>query len=314
MRLLMLMDPIASINTKKDSSFAMLLEAQRRGYDLGYITMDRIWLQDGRTFAEVAWITVDDNTTDWFAEKRRETGPLDELGDFLLMRKDPPFDLEYINATYMLDRAKSHGLPVFNEPQALRDANEKIFTAWFPQCCPPTLVTRSGARIREFASDQQHIIVKPVDGMGGESIFKTSSDDPNLNVIVESVSKHGQRYIMCQKYIPEISSGDKRILMVHGKPVPYALARIPSDQDFRGNLAKGGRGEGVPLSERDQWIAAQVAPELIKRGIVFAGLDVIGDYLTEVNVTSPTCIRELDAQFDLNISGMLFEEIESLLQ
>jgi glutathione synthase len=221
--------------------------------------------------------------------------------------------MEYVHDTYVLERAEAAGAMVINRPQALRDANEKAFTAWFPQCCPETLIARDPSVLREFVMQQRSAIIKPLSGMGGESIFRVAHDDLNLNVILETVGESGDALIMAQRYIPEISSGDKRILLINGEPVPYALARIPSAEDFRGNLAKGGTGEGVPLSERDLWICEQVGPELRSRGVIFAGIDVIGDYLTEINVTSPTCIRELDALYGLNIAGQMFDCIESML-
>ena len=267
---------------------------------------------DGRAFGRMRPLSVRDDPSGWFELGQAEDQPLADL-DVILMRKDPPFDMEYINDTYVLDRAEAEGVVVVNRPNSLRDANEKAFTAWFPECCPPTLMARDPARLREFVMEQEVAIVKPMDGMGGESIFIARADDKNLNVILETVGEHGHRLIMAQRYIPEISAGDKRILLIDGEAVPYALARLPSDDDFRGNLAKGGVGEGVELSERDHWICQQVGPELQRRGVIFAGLDVIGDYLTEINVTSPTCIRELDAIYGLHIAGQLFDAIESRL-
>lgn len=229
------------------------------------------------------------------------------------MRKDPPFDQEYVYATYLLERAEERGAYVINKPQSLRDANEKLFTAWFAHCCADTLVTREPFRIREFLSEHQDIIVKPLDGMGGTGIFRVRADDPNFSVITEIMTQYGSRFVMAQKFLPEIVNGDKRILMVNGEPVPYCLARIPAQGETRGNLAAGGRGEGRALTERDRWLAAQVGPTLREKGLVFVGLDVIGDYLTEINVTSPTCVQELDKQFGLNIAGLLFDHIATVL-
>jgi glutathione synthase len=226
------------------------------------------------------------------------------------MRKDPPFDMEYVYTTYLLERTQAGGVLVVNQPDSLRDANEKLFTAWFPQCTPPTLVTRQAAQIRAFLTEHGDIIVKPLGGMGGQSVFHLRQDDPNVNVVLETMTKRGTRFTMAQRFLPEIAQGDKRILMIDGEPVPYALARIPAPGDSRGNLAAGGRGEGRPLSERDRWICAQVGPTLRARGLVFVGLDVIGDYLTEINVTSPTCIRELDALYDLNIAAQVLDAVE----
>jgi len=306
------MDPISDIKTYKDSTFAMLLESQRRGHEIFYMEPESLFSKDGRTYAEMSRLEVRDNTTDWFTLDAAEISPLDEL-DIVLMRRDPPFDMNYIYASYMLELAESAGTLVINRPQSLRDANEKFFINHFPQCCVPMIITSQSDLIRGFVSQQGRCVVKPLDGMGGESIFQVSESDMNLNVILETITRHDSRPVMAQKYIDEITAGDKRILVVDGEPVPYALARFAGKGDFRGNLAKGGSSKGVPLSERDRWICAQVAPELKKRGILFAGLDVIGDYLSEVNVTSPTCIRELDEEFGLNIAKQLFDAAEEKL-
>ena len=307
------MDPIGEIKTYKDSTFAMLLEAQRRGHMLYYMEPRDIFAEDGRVFAGMQQLEVRDNTTDWFNLASADRKPLDEL-DIVLMRRDPPFDMDYIYTTYMLELAEMAGTLVINQPQSLRDANEKFFINNFPQCCVPMLISSSSNLIREFVSQHGRCVVKPLDGMGGESVFQVSDTDLNLNVILETITRHDSRPVMAQRYIDEISEGDKRILIVNGEPVPYALARYAGKGDFRGNLAKGGSSKGVPLSERDLWICAQVAPELKKRGILFAGLDVIGDWLSEVNVTSPTCIRELDKEFGLNIAGQLFDGVEEMLK
>ena len=305
-----IMDPIAGIATYKDSTFAMLLEAQRRGHEIWYMEPAGLTMRDGIAMGYMQLLEVRDNTDDWFTLGESENRELATL-DFLLMRKDPPFNMDYVYTTYVLDLAEKAGVTVVNRPQALRDANEKCFITQFPQCCVPALITRNSAEIREFVSGHGLSVVKPLDGMGGESIFQVQPDDPNLNVILETITAKNQDLVMVQRYIPEITEGDKRVLVVNGEPVPYALARIPGEGDFRGNLAKGGTGVGVELSDRDRWIVSQVAPELVRRGIMFAGLDVIGDYLTEVNVTSPTCIRELDAQYGLNIAGDLFDALEA---
>ena len=306
------MDPIDGIKTYKDSTFAMLLEAQRRGHALYYMEPGDLFAKDGRVFAGMQQLEVRDNTTDWFSLTPVGSRPLDEL-NIVLMRRDPPFDMDYIYTTYMLELAEKAGTLVINRPQSLRDANEKFFINSFPQCCVPMIISSSSSLIREFVSQQGRCVVKPLDGMGGESIFQVSDTDMNLNVILETITRHNSRPVMAQRYIDEISEGDKRILVINGEPVPYALARFASEGDFRGNLAKGGSSKGVPLSERDRWICSQVAPELKKRGILFAGLDVIGDWLSEVNVTSPTGIRELDEEFGLNIAGLLFDSIEEIL-
>jgi glutathione synthase len=307
------MDPISDIKAYKDSSFAMLLEAQRRGHELYYMEPGDLFAKDGRVFALMQQLVVRDNTTDWFSLTPVGKMSLDEL-DIVLMRRDPPFDMDYIYATYMLELAEKAGTLVINRPQSLRDANEKFFINNFPQCCVPMMISSRSELIREFVSRHGHCVVKPLDGMGGESVFQVSDTDMNLNVILETITRHDVRAVMAQKYIDEISEGDKRILVVNGEPVPYALARFAGKGDFRGNLAKGGSSKGVPLSDRDRWICSQVAPELKKRGILFAGLDVIGDWLSEVNVTSPTCIRELDEEFDLNIASLLFDAAENNLK
>ncbi len=307
------MDPISGIKAYKDSTFAMLLEAQRRGHSLYYMEPGDLYARDGRVFARMQKLAVRDKRTDWFSLSPSGSRSLDEL-DMVLMRRDPPFDMDYIYTTYMLELAEKAGTLVINRPQSLRDANEKFFINNFPQCCVPMLISSSSELIRTFVSQNGHCVVKPLDGMGGESVFQVRESDLNLNVILETITRHDRRPVMAQKFIDEISAGDKRILIVNGEPIPYALARFPGAGDFRGNLAKGGSSKGVPLSERDLWICSQVAPELKQRGILFAGLDVIGDWLSEVNVTSPTCIRELDAEFGLNIAAQLFDAAEEILQ
>lgn len=309
----MVMDSIGHINIKKDTSFAMLLEAQARGWELHYMELNDLFLRNGRAFARTRTLTVQRDPVQWHQFESEQDIPLDEL-DVILMRKDPPFDQEYIYATYLLERAESMGVLVVNKPQSLRDANEKLFTAWFPQCCAETLVARQPARIRAFLQEQGEIILKPLDGMGGTSIFHLRQDDPNLSVILETMTHYNSRYVMAQKYLPAIKDGDKRILVINGVPVPYALARIPAQGETRGNLAAGGRAEGRPLTAQDEWIAQQVGPTLREKGLVFVGLDVIGDKLTEINVTSPTCVQELDRQFGLNIAGLLMDHIESALR
>lgn len=306
--LAMVMDPIASIKTYKDSSFAMLLAAQARGWKLWYLEMADLSLLQGRAYGRLRPLTVVDRKTDFFELGEAVERPLAEM-DALLMRKDPPFDTEYVYATYILERAEAEGLLVVNKPASLRDCNEKLFTAWFPELTPPTLVSRRAEQIRAFYAEHGDIILKPLDGMGGASIFRVQAGDPNLSVIIETLTEHGERYAMAQRYLPAISDGDKRILMIDGEAVPYCLARIPASGETRGNLAAGGRGEPRPLSERDQQIAAIVGPELRRRGLLFVGLDVIGDRLTEINVTSPTCIREIEAVYPVRIAEMLLDAI-----
>ncbi len=305
-----LMDPIDAIHPEKDTTLALLLEASRRGYRLHYVTQDGLAVREGAAWARLAPLTVRDDPGDWFDLGDARWQPLARAADIVLARKDPPFDMQFLYDTLVLDLAARAGVRVVNNPQALRDFNEKLAAQWFPQCCAPALVARERDQLREFAHAHGRIVLKPLDGMGGHGVFLSSAEDPNLNSILETLAGNDRHFVMAQKYIPEISAGDKRILVIDGEAVPYALARIPQGTDFRGNLAAGGRGVGQPLSDRDRWIAAEVGPELARRGIVLAGLDVIGDWLTEVNVTSPTCVRELDAQFGLNIAGMVFDAIE----
>ncbi len=307
-----IMDPISEIDIQKDSSFAMLLAAQNRGWSLFYMEQHNIFLHHGRVSAEMRPLTVAENIDNWFAFGIPRILALAKL-DVILMRKDPPFNMEYIYSTYLLEQAQAAGVLVVNNPQSLRDANEKLYTSWFPQCCPPTLVTSQCRLIHDFQQEHSDIILKPLDGMGGTSIFKVTPDDPNTSVIIETVTRNNKRSVMAQKYIPEIAAGDKRILMIDGKTVPYALARIPSTGEIRGNLAAGATYEGRELTDHDLWICKQVSPTLRKKGLLFVGLDIIGYYLTEINVTSPTCIRELDAQFNLNISEDLMNSIEKQL-
>lgn len=304
------MDPISSINIKKDSSFAMLLEAQRRGWELHYMEMGDLYLRGGDGRARTRLLSVKQDKESWFSFGAEQDLPLHDL-DVILMRKDPPFDTEFIYATYILERAEDKGTLVVNKPQSLRDCNEKLFTAWFSELTPDTLVSRSKEHIRKFHQEHGDIILKPLDGMGGTSIFRVKQDDPNLSVIIETLTELGSRFCMAQNFLPAIKEGDKRVLVVDGEPVPYCLARIPAQGETRGNLAAGGRGEARPLSESDWKIARAVAPVLKQKGLIFVGLDIIGDRLTEINVTSPTCIREIEATFpDVSITGMLMDAIE----
>lgn len=310
---IVVMDPIGSIKIAKDTTFAMLLEAQRRGHRLHYVMPGSLSLRDGQALARTAPLTVADDKAGWYTlgEVVETTfGP----GQVVLMRKDPPVDPEFIYDTQVLEVAQNAGALVVNNPQGLRDYNEKLAALLFPQCCPPTRVSRNAAELKAFVIEHGQAVLKPLDGMGGRSIFRTGTGDPNLNVILETLTDGGRKLALAQKFLPDISAGDKRVLLVDGEVVDYCLARIPQGDEFRGNLAAGGRGEGRPISERDRWIASQVGPVIKARGMLFVGLDVIGDYLTEVNVTSPTCVRELDAQFGLNIAGQLFDAIERKLQ
>ncbi|ULG69373.1 glutathione synthase [Marinobacterium sediminicola] len=306
------MDPIEAISYKKDSSLAMLWAAQRKGWELHYMEQQHLFLRDGKVKAQMAPLKVAMDPENWFERGDYAIRDLADL-DVILMRKDPPFDNEFIYSTHLLAMAEAEGTLIVNRTGSLRDFNEKLFATHFPQCCPPVLVTRREDLLRQFHAEHKNVIFKPLDGMGGSSIFHIREDGTNLGVIIETLTAHGTQTIMAQKYIPEIKDGDKRILMIDGEPVPYALARIPMAGETRGNLAAGGRGEGRPLSDRDRWIAEQVGPTLKEKGLLFVGLDVIGDYLTEINVTSPTCIRELDSQFNLDIGMQLMDCIEGKL-
>ena len=307
------MDPIASINIKKDSSFAMLLEAQRRGYEIHYMEMADLYLINGEARAHTRTLSVEQNYDKWYEFKSEQDLPLADL-DVILMRKDPPFDTEFIYATYILERAEEKGTLIVNKPQSLRDCNEKLFTAWFADLTPETLVTRNKAQLKAFWQKHSDIILKPLDGMGGASIFRVKEGDPNLGVIAETLTEHGTRYCMAQNYLPAIKDGDIRVVVVDGEPVPYCLARIPQGGETRGNLAAGGRGEPRPLTDSDWEIARRIGPTLKAKGLIFVGLDIIGDRLTEINVTSPTCIREIEAEFPVSITGMLMDAIEARLQ
>ena len=306
------MDAIEHIKIVKDSSFAMMLAAQRRGWDIHYIQQHDIYSDGTESRAETRIVEVKDDTGGWFSIKSDQDIALSEL-DAILMRKDPPYDIEYITTTWLLEQAERAGTLVVNSTASLRDANEKLFITEFPQCCTPVLVSRDPDRIRQFVTEHQDVVLKPLDSMGGHSIFRVQPDNQNLSVILELMTRAGDKTIMAQRYIPEIRDGDKRVLLIDGEAVPYALARVPAEGEFRGNLVAGAAGIGVPLTDRDWWICEQVAPRLKEKGILFAGLDVIGDYLTEINITSPTCIRELDKQYDLDIAGQLMDCIEQRL-
>ncbi len=288
------MDPIESITPYKDTTLAMMLAAQARGWHVFYIKQNWLYLEHGKAFSRRQSVQLYDNNEHWYDAAEPEDAPLSDL-DILLMRKDPPFNMDYIYTTYLLERAAAEGVLVSNRPNSLRDVNEKLFTAWFSEHCPPTLVTTDSSRIKDFVKQHNDVIVKPLDGMGGESIYRLTDNDPNINVILENITRRDTLQIMAQRYIPEIVDGDKRILVVHGVPMPHALARVPAQGETRGNLAAGGRGVPVELSKTDRQIAESIAPHLVERGLHFVGLDVIGSKLTEINVTSPTCVRELDA-------------------
>ncbi|MCU1728258.1 glutathione synthase [Pseudomonas sp. 7P_10.2_Bac1] len=306
------MDPIADISYKKDSSLAMLLAAQARGWTLFYMEQQDLYLTEGKARARMKPLNVFANPEKWFELGAEADTALSDL-DVILMRKDPPFDMEFVYSTYLLEQAERDGVLIVNKPQSLRDCNEKLFATQFTQCTPPTVVSRRADVLREFAAQHGDVILKPLDGMGGTSIFRHRVGDPNLSVILETLTANGTQQIMAQGYLPAIKDGDKRILMIDGEPVPYCLARIPAQGETRGNLAAGGRGEARPLSEKDRWIAAQVGPTLREKGLLFVGLDVIGEHLTEINVTSPTCIREIDNAFGTNIGALLMDAIERKL-
>lgn len=306
------MDAIETINFRKDTSLALLLAAQRKGWILHYMLQTDLYMESGISKAVMRTLTVRNDEKDWFTLGSTLDMPLSEL-DVILMRKDPPFDTHYIYSTYLLEQAQTLGTLVVNDPRSLRDCNEKLFAAQFPQCCPPLLVSCSAEKLREFHKQNGDVIFKPLDGMGGSAIFRLKKNDPNVSVIIEVMTQHGRNQIMAQKFIPEIVKGDKRILMIDGKPVPYALARKPAAGETRGNLAAGGTGIAQELSDRDRWICEQVGPTLSAKGLLFVGLDVIGDYLTEINVTSPTCVREIDKAYNLDIAGDLMDCIVAKL-
>jgi glutathione synthase len=308
------MDPIAAIEPRKDSTLAMLLAAQRRGWDVLYAELGDIWLRDGRAHGRLTKLRVTEDPRHWYVMGQEQERRLEEM-DVILMRKDPPFDIEYIYATYILERAEAQGTLVVNRPRSLRDANEKAILSWFPECSPPTLISRSLSQLRAFIDEHGRAVVKPLDQMGGKSVFVTGAQDPNRNVVLEHLTDLGSRYVMAQMYIPEIvESGDKRILLIDGEPIPYALVRFPPAGDHRGNISTGAITECQPLTSGDQRICDTVGPVMRERGLLFAGIDVIGDYLTEINITSPTGIRELDRARPLHIAEQLLDAIESRLE
>jgi glutathione synthase len=306
------MDPIGTINYKKDTSLAMLWAAAEKGWQLIYMEQKDLFLENGKAFAMARSLQVHKNPEHFYDLGEESKIALGDL-NVILMRKDPPFDGEFVYSTMILEQAERDGAMVVNDPKSLRDCNEKLFATQFPECCPPVLVTRRADLLKAFHQEHGDVIFKPLDGMGGSSIFRLKADDANVSVIIETLTNMGAEQTMAQKFIPEIKQGDKRILVVNGEPIPFALARIPAAGETRGNLAAGGRGEGRPLTDRDRWICDQVIPSLKEKGLMFVGLDVIGDYLTEINVTSPTCVRELDTQFDLNIAKVLMDAIEARL-
>lgn len=311
--LLMVMDPIDQVNIIKDTSFGLLLEAERRGWDLYYCQQQDLYLEQSEVRANCQPLKVFNNADKWFEVEASEQKGLHRF-DAVFMRKDPPFDMNYIYSTYLLELAEQQGTLVINNPRSLRDCNEKLFTAWFPELTPPTLVTSNAQLLKQFVAEQKDVILKPLDGMGGASIFRIKQGDPNTSVIIETLTGGGNHLAMAQRFIPEITAGDKRILIVNGEVIPYVLARIPQKGETRGNLAAGGSGVPMPISEQEKTLAETIAPELVKRGLYFVGLDVIGNYVTEINVTSPTCMRELDKEYNINIAAKLFEGLEQIIR
>ncbi|RUM78575.1 MAG: glutathione synthase [Candidatus Thioglobus sp.] len=309
MKLAVLMDDIANINPKKDSSLAMMLEATRRGWEIYTFNTTDLFAEQDKILAHASKTMVVDHPDNWFEKQPKQTIELGEF-DAILMRKDPPFNMDYIYATYLLEQAENNGVLVVNKPQSLRDANEKLFALNFAHCMPTTLISTQADQIKSFIKAEKTVVVKPLDGMGGNDIFKLTDGDRNIDEVLDYLTHQGTRQILTQTFLSDIVKGDKRILLINGKPIDYALARMPAEGSFKGNLAAGATGVGQPLSDRDYYLCEQIGPTLKDKGLMFVGLDVIGDYITEINVTSPTCIRELDAQFNLNIAGVLFDAIE----
>lgn len=303
------MDPIEHIKIRKDSTIAILWAAAERGHTLWYLEQPDLFVRDGVAFGDMSPLQVFRDSENWFECGERQTRQLADM-DVILMRKDPPFDMNFVYTTYILEKAETDGVLVINRPQSLRDCNEKFFATQFPHCMVPTLISGDMKKLRAFVHEQHDAIVKPLDGMGGTGIFRLTAGGPNIGAVLETLTGNGNHPVMAQRYIPEIRQGDKRILMIDGEPIPYALARVPQGDEVRGNLAAGGIGEPRLLTLQDRWLAQQVGPELKKRGLVFVGLDVIGEYITEINVTSPTCIREIDAQYNYGIAERLIETIE----
>jgi len=308
-----IMDPIEGIKVSKDSTFSMLLEAQKRGYEIHYLQASDLFLKDGIVIANTAQICVQDQPSNWFEAKDSKQIEMSHL-DAVLMRKDPPFNMEYIYTTYLLDRVQELGTLIINHPTSLRNANEKLFATQFKDCIVPYVVTKQQTILNEFIDEYKKIVVKPLDGMAGDSVFQIEHDDENRNVILETITQLEQRTVMAQKHITEYADGDKRVLLINGDPVPYALLRVPSKGELRANLAKGGTGKGIELNARDYYICDQIKPVLQAMQLSFVGIDIIGEYLTEINVTSPTGIRELDKMYNLNISATLFNHIETQLK
>ena len=309
MKLGIVMDPISRIDIKKDSSFAMLLAAQKRGWDLFYMELNDLYMDHNKPMARMKILEVKEDLKKWYVLSEERTAYLSHL-DVILMRKDPPFNLEYIYSTYILEHAQKRGVLIVNNPTSLRSVNEKFFITYFPDCIPPTRISRDMQILLNFVEEQNGAIIKPLDSMGGDGIHHITKLDNTTKNVLQSLTRNSSEYVMAQKFLPEIVDGDKRILLIDGKPVPYALARIPKENNSKGNLAQGALAKGMELSERDKWICQKVGSRLSDMGLIFVGLDVIGDYLTEINVTSPTCIRELDNIFHIDIGAQLMDTIE----
>ena len=311
MKLGVVMDPIESINFKKDSTLAMMIEAQSKGHEIFYITPNALFIDSGIAFASSAKIEVKDNPSDWFSLEEEKIIKLSELNS-ILMRQDPPFNSDYIYNTYVLEMASREGVNIFNNPRSLRDCNEKVYASEFPQCCTKHLVTSNKLLLSQFVEEYKDTVIKPLDGMGGASIFGLKKNEPNLNVILETITHHFTQKVMIQEYIPQISEGDKRILVINGEPMGAAIARIPAEGELRGNLAAGASAVAKSLSERDMWICKEVGPSLVKKGLLLVGLDIIGDYLTEINVTSPTCFKEYKELCDIDVAKTFIDSVEEL--
>ena len=313
MKLGIIMDPISKINIKKDSSFAMLLAAQKRGWNIQYMELDDLYMDNDVPVARMQYLKVADDLNKWYTLSDAHVDNLSTL-DIILMRKDPPFDLEYIYSTYILEHAQRLGVLVVNNPTALRSVNEKFFITYFPNCIPPTRISRNTQVLLDFVTEHKDVIIKPLDSMGGKGIYRITEVNDNAESKLRSITKNGTGFIMAQKFLPEITAGDKRILLINGKPVPYALARVPTNINLKGNLAQGAIGKGIELTDRDKWICDQVGSKLSDMGLIFVGIDIIGNYLTEINVTSPTCIRDLDSLFNISIAEQLMDAIEKRKQ
>lgn len=312
--MLVIMDEIANIHAEKDTTLALLLEAQKRAWQIYYACVQDLFVEAGKVFVKTNKVFLQNNPTDWISFEEENLVMVLSRFTMVFMRKDPPFDLNYLHTTYVLDLAQKNGAIVLNHPQSLRDANEKLLTTWFPHCCPPTLVTSQISLIQQFIAEHKEVIVKPLHNMGGQGVFLLKNNELNINATIELLTQKGQMMIMAQRFIPEIMKGDKRILMVAGKPYPYALARLPKPGDIRGNLAAGGQGMGHQLTSRDQWLCAQIGPTLLKKGLFFVGVDVIGDYITEINVTSPTCVKEIANAFQIDVAKDILDSLEEYLK